>query len=74
MPPIITIDPSSSSVLFDAHHSTLALTTLLDNGQLILVEVQGTLECNVRDQEKADDIKLGDISWDDSVFKILFVG
>ena len=64
MPPIITIDTSPSPIYIDAHHSTHGLTTLLHNDQLILLEVQGTLE---NDNEKVGDIKLGDISWDETV-------
>jgi hypothetical protein len=67
MPPIITIDTSSSPVYVYAHHSTHGLTTLLDNDQLILLEVQGTLEYNLDNSEKVGDIKLGDISWDETV-------
>ena len=68
MPPIITIDTSPAPVYIDAHHSTHGLTTLLHNDQLILLEVQGTLEYNFDNKEKAGDIKLGDISWDEAVY------
>jgi len=69
MPPIITIDTSSSPHCTNAHHSTIKLSTLLHNNKLILVEVQGTLEYNVTDRKDTDDISLGDISWDDTVCK-----
>jgi hypothetical protein len=67
MPPIITIDTSPAQVFAEPHHSTHALTTLLHNDQLILVEVQGTLEYNLSNPEGAGSIKLGDISWDATV-------
>jgi hypothetical protein len=67
MPPIITIDPSPTPGYIDVHHSTHALTTLLHNDQLILIEVQGTLEYNLTNPEGTSVIKLGDISWDDTV-------
>jgi hypothetical protein len=67
MPPIITIDTSPAQVFAELHHSTHALTTLLHNDQLILFEVQGTLEYNLSNPEGAGSIKLGDISWDDAV-------
>jgi hypothetical protein len=69
MPPIITIDACPTPVVADAHHSTHGLTTLLHNDQLILLEVQGTLEYNLSNPEGAGSIKLGDISWDDAVSK-----
>jgi hypothetical protein len=68
MPPIITIDTSPSPVYIDAHYSTHGLTTLLHNDQLILLEVQGTLEYNLDNKENGGDIKLGDISWDEAVY------
>jgi hypothetical protein len=68
MPPIIRIDASPTSGYIDAHPSTYALTTLLDNDQLILIEVQGTLEYNLDDDERTGNIKFGDISWDDTVY------
>lgn len=67
MPPIITIDTSPSTHYIDAHHSTNQLTTLLLNDQLILVEIQGTLEYNKAKGEHDGPIKLGDISWDEPV-------
>jgi hypothetical protein len=69
MPPIIAIDTCPIQSLADAHHSTHALTTLLHNDQLILLEVQGTLEYNLSNPEAPGGIKLGDISWDDTVYK-----
>jgi hypothetical protein len=70
MPAIITIDTSPSPVYIDLHHSTHTLTTLLHNDQLILVEVQGSLEYNLADDKTAKTIKLGDISWDSSVYDL----
>jgi hypothetical protein len=68
MPPLILIDPSSNHRTLDAHHSTHTLTTLLHNDQLILVEIQGTLEYNVTGKGgDTEPIKLGDISWDNKV-------
>ena len=67
MPPIITVDTSPSTHYVDAHHSTHPLTTLLHNEQLILVEVQGTLEYNLENGEHSGPLKLGDISWDETV-------
>ena len=66
MPPIITIDISPCQNNVEAHHSTHKFTTLLNNDQLILVEVQGTLEYNISTNE-TQTIKLGDISWDEKV-------
>jgi len=70
MPPIITIDTAPSPFYIDAHHSTHTFTTLLNDDQLILVEVQGTLEYTLKDGTKQGDIKLGDISWDTAVYLI----
>jgi hypothetical protein len=67
MPPIITVNTSPSTNNVDAHHSTHQLTTLLHNDQLILVEVQGTLEYNLDNGEHVGPLKLGDISWDETV-------
>lgn len=67
MPPIITIETTLSPVYIDAHHSTQALTSLLHNDQLILVEVQGTIESNLAGEKTAGVIKLGDVSWDETV-------
>lgn len=72
MPPIITIDTFPCSSYIDAHHSTYALTTLLHNDQLILLEVQGTLEYNLANDERVGEIKLGDISWDEAVFTEIY--
>lgn len=70
MAPIITIDTAPSSLYIDAHHSTHTFTTLLNDNQLILVEVQGTLEYNLKDDKKEGEIKLGDISWDVAVCRV----
>jgi len=68
MPPIITIDNSPWTTSLEPHHSTHTLTTLLHNDQLILVEIQGTIEYNANDNADASkEIKLGDISWDETV-------
>ena len=67
MPPIITVDTSPRTHYVDAHHSTHQLTTLLHNDQLILVEIQGTLEYNLENGEHVGQLKLGDISWDETV-------
>jgi hypothetical protein len=77
MPPIITIDPSPIPGYIDVHRSTHSLTTLLHNDQLILIEIQGTLEYNLTNPEGTSIIKLGDISWDDTVYLhwyVLIVG
>lgn len=66
MPPIITIDTSPCQTNVDAHHSTHRFTTLLNNDQLVLVEVQGTLEYNVATND-VQTIRLGEISWDEKV-------
>lgn len=73
MPPIITVDTYPTSSYIDAHHSTYALTTLLHNDQLILLEVQGTLEYNLTNEEKVGEIKLGDISWDETVCSVRYL-
>ena len=67
MPPIITVDTSTSPDYINAHPSTYGLTTLLLNDQLVLVEVQGTLEYNVTNGEEPRDVRLGDITWDETV-------
>jgi hypothetical protein len=67
MPPIITIDTTSSPIYVDTHYSTHALTTLLHNDQLILLEVQGTVEFNLAGEKTVSEIKLGDVSWDETV-------
>lgn len=67
MPPIITVDTNLSTRYVDAHHSTHQLATLLHNDQLILVEVQGTLEYNLENGQHVGPLKLGDISWDETV-------
>jgi hypothetical protein len=68
MPPIITIDTTPSTHYIHAHHSTHQLTTLLNNDQLILVEIQGTLEYSLENGEHNGPLKLGDISWDETVY------
>jgi len=67
MLPIITVDTSTSPDYIDAHHSTYGLTTLLLNNQIVLVEVQGTLEYNITNGEEPRDVRLGDITWDETV-------
>ena len=69
---IITVDTSTSPGDIDAHGSTQGLTTLLHNDQLILVEVQGTLEYNLTKGEEPLDIRLGDITWDEMVYSTLW--
>jgi hypothetical protein len=68
MPAIITVHTSPSTNYVDAHPSTHQLTTLLHNDQLILVEIQGTLEYNLENEDHVGPLKLGDISWDDTVW------
>jgi len=70
MPPIITIDTARSPLNIDAHYSTHTFTTLLNDNLLILVEVQGTLEYNLKDGKKEGEIKFGDISWDAAVYQL----
>ena len=67
MPAIITVDTSTSPDYIHAHPSTYGLTTLLLNNQLVLIEVQGTLEYNVTNGEEPRDVRLGDITWDETV-------
>jgi hypothetical protein len=71
MPPIITIDTAPSPLYIDAHQSTYTLTTLLNDNQLILLEIQGTLEYNLQDNKRNGEIKLGDISWDATVWQLI---
>jgi hypothetical protein len=71
MAPIITIDTAPSPLYIDAHHSTYTFTTLLNDNQLILLEVQGSLEYNLHDEKKNGEIKLGDISWDAAVCQLI---
>lgn len=68
--PLITVDNNPCRAYIEPHHSTHILTTLLHNDQLILVEIQGSLEYNSRENgDSSADIKLGDISWDETVSK-----
>jgi hypothetical protein len=71
MAPIITVDTTTSPSYVNAHHSTQDLTTLLHNEQLILVEVQGTFEYNSSNGEEPIHVRLGDITWDKTVYSTL---
>lgn len=71
MAPIITVDTTTSPGYIDAHHLTQGLTTWLHNEQLILVEVQGTFEYNITNGEEPVHVRLGDITWDKTVYSIL---
>ena len=65
MPPIISIDTIPCHNNVNSHHSTYQLTNLLNNDELVLLEIQGTLEYNITNQTQV--IKIGDISWDEKV-------
>ena len=67
MSPIITIDTTLYPIYIDAHHSTHGLTILLHNDCLVLLEVQGTFEYNLNNDPSLNEIKLGNIGWDDAV-------
>lgn len=71
MAPIIKVDTATSPSYIDAHHSTQCLTTCLHNDQLILVEVQGTFEYNITNREEPVHVRLGDITWDETVYSTL---
>jgi hypothetical protein len=71
MAPIITVDTATSPAYIDAHHSTQGLTTWLHNDQLILVEVQGTFEYNITNGDEPVHVRLGDITWDETVYSTL---